>query len=372
MNVWTGSRLRISIFGESHGAGIGCIVDGLPAGTAIDRSYIRHELDLRKPHGGCTTARQENDSYTILSGVTSDITNGAPLCVFFPNTDVKSSDYNTSVPRPAHADFPAYVKYGGKCDLRGGGHFSARLTAPLVFCGAICKRELEHKGIRTAVSVRSVGTVKGKSFYDVKLTDALFEKLDSEFPLIDDTFRPLMQKQLDAAKADSDSIGGSVEYCIQNLPIGLGEPFFASVESKLAELLFSIPAVKGIEFGKGFELCEMRGSAANDEYDAFAIKEKLSGMNNCAEIAHTNNAGGITGGLTNSMPLIFHVAFKPIPSVGHNLKSVDMQSLEPAIVKTEGRHDVCAALRGAFAVRSVACICIWDFLFGSHPNINCQ
>lgn len=362
MNTWRGNRLTISIFGESHGKGVGCVADGLPAGIALDTQRIRRELDLRKPGSRNTSPRCEADEYEIISGVTNNKTNGSPLCVIFGNKDARSKDYNPTVPRPSHADFAAYVRYGGMCDLRGGGHFSARLTAPLVFFGAILRGELEKEGIFTAVALNSIGKIQGKSFYDVELTKELFKRLDAPEPLIDESIRPAIQAELSFARESKDSVGGTVELCMTGLPIGLGEPFFDSTESRLAQLMFSIPAVKGVEFGKGFALSEMYGSVANDEYNACAVKEKIFHVNNNAEIAHTNSAGGIIGGLTSSMPLIMRVAFKPIPSIEQNLQSIDMQSLEPAIVRTEGRHDVCAALRGAFAVRSVACICMWDLL----------
>ncbi|MBQ9950166.1 MAG: chorismate synthase [Clostridia bacterium] len=363
MNTWNGEVLRISIFGESHGNGLGCVVDGLPAGIRTDADKIRHELNLRRPRGGNTTSRKEDDDYEIVSGVSKDgVTCGTPLCVLFRNRDARKGDYNTRIPRPSHADFSAYVKYHGFCDLNGGGHFSARLTAPLVFLGAIARCELEKMGILSAVSIKSIGNAVGKSFYDTDFRDDIFINTDCEFPLIDASCRDDMLRELETAKEEKDSVGGTVEFCMKNLPVGLGEPFFSSVESSLAQLMFSIPAVKGVEFGRGFELAKMRGSCANDEFDPVGVEEKIKGMNKNAQITYTNNAGGINGGLTNSMPLIMRVAFKPIPSIGQGLQSVDMQSFEPVIVKTEGRHDVCAALRGAFAVRSSACICMYDFL----------
>lgn len=365
MNTWNGEKLRISVFGESHGKAVGCVIDGLPNGIHLDYDFIKHELDLRKPASSAfDTKRCETDEYEIISGVTRDITNGSPLCVIFKNKDAKSSDYNTFVPRPAHADFAAYVKYNGNCDLNGGGHFSARLTAPLVFAGAICRCELNKRNILSASAISSIGKTTAKSFYDVEINSELISNLDKRFPLIDDNCYEALNKELEFAKSNNDSVGGTVECCLINLPIGLGEPFFNSVESTIAKIIFSIPAVKGIEFGKGFELSKMYGSEANDEYNAKNIKKFFENPYNSAEIAYTNNAGGINGGLTNSMPVVFKVAFKPIPSIAQNQKSVDMLSYEPVIVKTEGRHDVCAALRGAVVVRAAACICIYDYLIG--------
>lgn len=362
MNTWRGSKLTVSIYGESHGRGVGLTADGLPCGTELDSAYIEHLLQLRRAHGGATTTRLEKDEYEILSGVYEGRTNGAPLCVFFPNRDVKSVSYNRNIPRPSHADFPAYVKYNGMCDLRGGGHFSARLTAPLVFLGAICERELKNRGILCAAAIRSVGDIDAGSFYDAETDEELLSRLDCRMPLIDESKKDAIDRLLTSLREEKNTIGGSVELCMKGLPVGLGEPFFDSLESRLSHLMFSIPAVKAVEFGKGFSLCSMRGSDAADEYNADAIKQKLQGLNNSAEIAYSNNAGGISGGLSTSMPLIMRVGFKPIPSVGQELRSVDMQSYEPVIVKTEGRHDVCAALRGACVVRSLACICIFDLL----------
>lgn len=366
MNTWQGQRLRISIFGESHGRAVGCVIDGLPAGYAPDMDAVRYALSLRRPaSGGFTTQRDEKDDFEILSGMKDGVLCGSPLCVVFGNKDTRSSDYNENIMRPSHADLAAFVKYQGNCDLRGGGHFSARLTAPLVFCGAICDQLLQKRKIFTAAAITAVGKAQGKSFYDTCQDEALMKSLDTAFPLIDPIAKVGMEEELRSARENSDSVGGCVECCMINLPMGLGEPFFDSVESSIARLAFSVPAVKGIEFGRGFKLSEMRGSCANDEYNAQAIKNKMCGVNNCGDIAYNNNAGGIIGGLTSSMPLIFKVAFKPIPSIGQPQRSVDMRSYEPVIVKTEGRHDVCAALRGAFAVKSIACICMFDFLSGA-------
>ena len=365
MNTWIGQKLKISIFGESHGKAVGCVADGLDSGLEIDCDYINSELEKRRPASlEYTTQRRETDEFEIISGVTQGKTNGSPLCVIFKNKDSRSDDYNTIVPRPSHADFAAYVKYSGNCDIKGGGHFSARLTAPLVFIGSICKRELEKRGIYCAAAITSIGKTHAKGFYDVAVTHDLLKQLNSNMPIADERDRAALFAELEAARRDKDSVGGSVECCFINLPIGLGEPFFDSVESSLARLMFSIPAVKGIEFGRGFSLSEMRGSQANDQFNADAIKSNFKNMNNEREIAYNNNAGGIIGGLTNSMPLIFKVAFKPIPSIGQEMRSVDMHSLEPVIVRTEGRHDVCAAVRGASVIVSTACICIYDFLQG--------
>ena len=361
MNTWHGNKLTISIFGESHGEGVGAVLDGMPAGLPLDFAHIDHMLSQRKPKGGATTPRKENDEYEILSGVTDGVTNGAPLCIFFRNRDVKRSDYKVDIPRPSHADFPAYVKYDGKCDLSGGGHFSARLTAPLVFLGAICESELKKRGIQTAVSIRSIGDIVGKSFYNVDITDALMQRLDSEFSLIDESVKADMEKLLSDCRESKNTVGATVELCMTGLPVGLGEPFFDSVESRLSQLMFSIPAVKAVEFGKGFSLAKMYGQDANDEYDADGVKRFFEG-DGSAKVCFSNNAGGIAGGLTTSMPLIMRVAFKPIPSVGIPQRSFSLTSLEPAELVIDGRHDVCAAIRGAVIVRACAAIGMYDYL----------
>ena len=361
MNTWHGNHITLSIFGESHGEGVGAVCDGLPAGIPLDFSHIEHMLSLRRPKGGATTARAEKDEYEILSGVSGGKTNGAPLCVFFRNKDVKRADYNPKISRPSHADFPAFIKYGGLCDLSGGGHFSARLTAPLVFIGAICESELKKRGIRCSDAIRSVGDVDAGSFYDTEITDELLARLDTDLPLINPEKKTEIDALLLRYREEKNTIGATVELCMTGLPTGAGEPFFDSVESRLSSLMFSIPAVKGVEFGKGFELSTMRGSDANDEYDADGVRRCLEG-DKTAKVCFSNNSGGICGGLTTSMPLIMRVAFKPIASVGTPQRSFYLDSLRPTELVIEGRHDVCAALRGAVVVRALACIGMIDLL----------
>jgi len=352
MNSW-GNMLRISLFGESHGKAVGGVLDGLRAGIELDFAQIEQDLGRRRPRTAAySTQRRENDEYELISGVTNGITNGAPLTVMFKNKDVKRDDYKPQIARPSHADFAAYIKHNGFCDLSGGGHFSARLTAPLVFFGAIARTELRKQGIEVFSHIKSIGDVEDDSFNPVSPQKNDFEL---DFPLIDKSKRKAMEELLSEVKSEGDSIGGVVECAATGAPAGLGEPFFDSVESCLAHLLFSIPAVKGVEFGAGFALAKMRGSIANDRFTE-------NPTNKYGVSTHTNNAGGITGGLTNAMPIIFRAAFKPIPSIAKQQSGIDLQAMKPVSAKAEGRHDVCAALRGAVIVEAVACICIYDFI----------
>ncbi len=351
MNSW-GKIFRISVFGESHGHSVGGVLDGFSAGIALDYSQIQQDLDRRKPKSAIhSTQRKENDEYEIISGITNGKTNGAPLTVVFNNCDAKRDDYKNHIARPSHSDYAAYIKHNGANDLSGGGHFSARLTAPLVFFGSIARGELRKQGIEVFSHIKSVGSIKDDSFDPINPQN----DVDLDFPLIDKSKRIEMEELLSEVRQSGDSIGGVVECAATGLPIGLGEPFFDSIESELSHLLFSIPAVKGVEFGLGFELSKMRGSQANDEFSE-------TSTNKFGISTHTNRAGGIIGGLANAMPIYFSVAYKPIASIAVEQIGVDMQAMKPVIVKTEGRHDVCAALRGAVIVEAAACICIYDFI----------
>lgn len=357
MNIW-GRNIRLTIFGESHGDAVGLVIDGLPAGLILDQERISHDLSRRAPRKdkNHSTTRAETDSYDIVSGVYNGRTGGTPICVMFKNRDARSEDYKTPyIPRPSHADYAAYIKHNGYCDLRGGGHFSARLTTALVFLGAILRGELEKRGIYVGAHIAAIGDITDKRFDPIGVGREDILSLDPYFPLIDRTKKDDMDALLRDVREARDSIGGVVECAATGLPVGLGEPFFWSVESALSSLIFSIPAIKGIEFGCGFELSNMRGSSANDQFDKYSL-------NNPAKITHTNNAGGIIGGMTNGTPLIFRVVFKPIPTIGIPQTSVDLRRMEPVIAKSEGRHDVCAAVRGAVIVESAVCICLYDFL----------
>ena len=296
--MW-GNKLKVSIFGESHGVGIGITIDGLPSGFEINMNEILKEMARRAPgKSKLSTARRETDSPEILSGYFEGKTTGTPLCAIIRNGDQHSKDYGKlkDLMRPGHADYPGNIRYNGFNDYRGGGHFSGRITAPLVFAGAICKQILESHGIFIGSHVKSIGEVEDKSFSEVELTKELLDNLKTkELPVLFSDKEALMRETVLKAKTDLDSVGGTIECTVLGMNPGIGNPFFDSVESTLAHLMFSVPAVKGIEFGKGFEMTKLRGSDCNDEYYYDGDKVKT----------YTNNNGGITGGITNGMPILF-------------------------------------------------------------------
>ena len=306
--MW-GSKIKLSIFGESHGNAIGITIDGLPAGFSIDMDKIMMEMARRAPgKSSLSTPRKESDIPEILSGYFEGKTTGTPLCAIIRNSNTKSKDYSKlkDVMRPGHADYTGAVRYKGFNDYRGGGHFSGRITAPLVFAGAICKQILEVKGIIVSAHINSIGKIKDCSFLESDISDELLNSFkEKELPLINTKLEDEMRQEILSARSSGDSIGGTIECAILGVSPGIGDPFFDSVESTLAHLMFSVPAVKGIEFGKGFDISKMRGSEANDEYylENGNIKTK------------TNNNGGILGGITNGMPIIFNVAIKPTASI---------------------------------------------------------
>lgn len=351
-----GSKVKISIFGQSHSEGIGVVIDGLPAGKKLDFEEITAFLARRASGGGAlTTARTEKDKPHILSGVVGDVTCGAPLCAVFINADVHSSDYDllADVPRPSHADFPANIKYGGFNDFRGGGHFSARLTAPLCFAGAVCLQLLREKGIEIAAHIASIGAVKDRRFSMTEVTAGELLALKRKAnPVLEDGVFDEMCIEILAAKDAGDSVGGTVECCAVGLPVGVGEPIFDGLENKIASVAFAIPAVKGIEFGNGFECASLRGSENNDPfyYDGETVKTR------------TNNSGGIQGGLSNGMPLIFRLAFKPTPSIAREQDSVSLSKGGDVKLSIEGRHDPCVVLRAVPCVEAAAAIAIYDLI----------
>lgn len=352
--VW-GSKLRYTIFGESHGSGIGMVIDGLPPGVHLDMEEINREMARRAPgKSEFSTPRSESDKVDIISGVYKGRTDGSPLCAMIKNSDTRSSDY-TDQPRtfrPGHADFSGCVKYGGNNDPRGGGHFSGRLTAPLVFSGAIAKQLLAEKGINIGAHILQIGSASDRPFDPVSLEGSKLLQLSRiDFPTIDPAAADGMRNAIKAAKEQADSVGGVVEAAACGLPTGLGNPFFDSVESVLAHLLFSIPAVKGVEFGSGFQLAAMYGSQANDSFVNTNGKIKTA----------TNHNGGILGGITSGMPLVFRAAFKPTPSIGRRQKTVDNEGRQVEL-EIKGRHDPCIVPRAVPVVEAVTAMAIWDIL----------
>lgn len=353
--MW-GNNIRISIFGESHGNAIGINIDGLPSGFEIDMDKVMVEMARRAPgKSPLSTTRKEGDVPEILSGYFEGKTTGTPLCAIIRNSNTKSKDYSKlkDVMRPGHADYTGNIRYNGFNDYRGGGHFSGRITAPLVFAGAICKQILETKGIIVAAHINSIGNIKDKSFLDVEVNEELIISFkNKELPLINSKLENSMREEIINAKKDMDSIGGTIECAVLGIKPGIGNPFFDSVESTLAHLMFSVPAVKGIEFGKGFDISKMRGSQANDEYylDGKDIKTK------------TNNNGGILGGITNGMPIIFNVAIKPTASIFKEQKTVNIASKKETALSIEGRHDPCIVQRALPVIEAVTAIGILDLI----------
>ena len=353
--MW-GNNIKISIFGESHGNAIGITIDGVPPGVHINMEEISVEMGRRAPgKSKLSTQRKEEDIPEILSGYFEGKTTGTPICAIIRNSNSKSKDYSKikNVMRPGHADYTGRIKYDGFNDYRGGGHFSGRITAPLVFAGAICKQILSTKGISVAAHVNSIGNIKDDSFLDVALSEELINSFkNKELSLINKNLEQLMRDEILKAKKEMDSIGGTIECAVLGVKPGIGSPFFDSIESTLSHLIFSVPAVKGIEFGRGFDISKMRGSKANDEYyiDDNKIKTK------------TNNNGGILGGISNGMPIIFNVAIKPTPSIYKEQKTINIDTKEETILAIEGRHDPCIVQRVLPVIEAVTAIGILDLV----------
>lgn len=347
-----GSSISITIFGESHGAAIGAVLDGLAPGIEINDEYIAARLDERRPSGKISTSRKEADQYEIVSGVFNGYTTGTPLTIIIRNTNAKSSDYSQllDTPRPSHADYTASVKYRGFQDYRGGGHFSGRITAALVAAGAILRYALLKHGISIGTHVSELHGVADRAFADL---DADIRKLgEGGFPTLDDAAKEKMIAEAEAAAAAGDSVGGVLESAIIGLPAGVGEPWFDTLEGVLAHALFSVPAIKGVEFGLGFGFKDKFGSEAND---AFATDGE-------SVYTLTNNNGGINGGISNGMPIIFRVAVKPTPSIFKPQSTVSLGKMENTELTINGRHDPAIIHRARAVVDAVAAIAVADML----------
>ena len=356
MSSTYGEKIKISVFGESHGNGIGVVIDGLPSGVKIDMDSVLLQMARRAPGKDKTaTPRKESDIPKVLSGMLNDTLTGAPLCAVIENTNTRSGDYSNllTCPRPGHSDYTAFVKYNGANDIRGGGHFSGRITAPIVFAGSICRQILEKEGIKIAAHISSIGPVKDKLFDPVKIDDTLVAKLNSSsFALIDNSVEGKMREVVESARMNRDSIGGTIECAVTGIKAGIGEPMFDGVEGVIAKAVFGVPAIKAIEFGKGFELSEMLGSQSNDpfEYDGDRVVTK------------TNNCGGILGGITNGMPVIFRTAVKPTPSISQKQMTVDLQKKENTEIEIHGRHDPCIVPRAVPVIEAVTAIAIVNLM----------
>ena len=349
-----GQHLAVTLFGESHGPAIGAVLDGLCPGLPVDMENIRRMLRLRQPGGAISTARQEADQIEILSGVVDGLATGTPLTILIRNRDTKSGDYDAmkNLMRPGHADYPAQCKYHGYQDTRGGGHFSGRITAALVAAGAICHSALEAKGIFIGTHSSRCAGIADRGFEN--LQEDIQTLSTSLFPVLDVSAGEKMQEAILSAKADGDSVGGVLETVITGLPAGVGEPWFDTFEGQLAHILFSVPAVKGVEFGDGFALAQLRGSAANDAlcYENGTVTTK------------TNHGGGIGGGITNGMPVLFRCAIKPTPSIARQQQTVDIRKQENAVLEIKGRHDPAIVHRARIVIDAVTAIAVYDLLSG--------
>ncbi len=348
-----GKAIRITLFGESHGPAVGAVVDGLPPGLKIDTDRIDAELKRRSGTANISTARRESDAVEFLSGEKNGLTQGTPLTIVIRNEAARPADYDAlgSAARPSHADYTGLVKYLGFADGSGGGHFSGRLTAPIVAAGAIIQTALEAKGITIGTHISRLHGISDRAFAEDPAEDIKNLK-ELEFPVLDPAASADMTAAIEAAKAAGDSLGGMLETTVCGLEAGLGEPWFDSIESELAHILFSIPAVKGVEFGAGSALADMSGSEAND---GLCIREG-------AVRARSNNGGGADGGITNGMPLLFRTTVKPTPSIAAPQRSVDLASGEETIIEIKGRHDPAIVHRAAPVADAAAAIVIADFI----------
>ena len=351
-----GDNLTLTLFGESHGEAIGAVLDGLSPGMTVCDKSIKHMLMLRRPSGDISTSRKEADEYSILSGVLEGRTTGTPLAIVIPNTNTRSKDYSKTraLARPGHADYAAYCKYHGYEDYRGGGHFSGRITAPIVAAGAILIDALRKKGIYIGTHMAECAGVCDRDFDDYKADiDALYEKT---FPVLTGEAAEEMMRKILLAKESLDSVGGILKTAIVGLPAGLGEPYFDSLESKLAHAMFSVGGIKGIEFGAGFGFAKMCGSLANDSFR----------MENGKVITLTNNNGGINGGISNGMPITFSLAVKPTPSIYKKQDTVHFLENRNSEIEIEGRHDPCIVHRARAVVDALCAIVVADVLIGRY------
>lgn len=351
MSSTFGNALKITIFGQSHAPAIGVCMEGFPAGFAPDFDELNAFLARRAPgQGAHTTARREPDRPEFLAGLVNGHTCGVPVTAIIRNTDTRSGDYAafTDVPRPSHADYPAQIKWNGAQDAAGGGHFSGRLTAPLCIAGGLCLQYLRTRGVEIFAHIERIGAAQDRRFTPTQPEPLAKAKL----PVLDAACAETMLAEIASAKAGGDSVGGCIECAVTGLPAGLGSPMFGGMENRLAQILFGIPAVKGVEFGSGFACAEMRGSEHNDPYF----------MHDGAVRTRTNHAGGILGGLTTAMPVIFRVAIKPTPSIARPQESVSLQRGENAVLEIHGRHDPCIVPRAVPCVEAAAAVAILDAL----------
>ncbi|WP_249029820.1 chorismate synthase [Tannockella kyphosi] len=348
------NNIEISIFGESHGKAIGVLLGNLPSGIILDKEFIHQEMQRRAPgKNKMSTARVEKDEVEIMSGVLEGKTTGAPLMAMIYNNDQHSKDYSVlkTHMRPGHSDYPAYIKYLGFNDVRGGGHFSGRISAPIVFAGAIAKLILKQKGIEIVGHMSAIENIQDDLF-ETTITKQTVQLLQEQvYPVLNKAIYSKMQEAIETARMDQDSVGGKIECAILGIPAGIGEPFFDSIESHLASLMFSVPAVKGIHFGNR-QISQLKGSQANDCY--VYQGEKVTCL--------TNNNGGITGGISNGMPIIFEVALKPTPSISKQQNTINVETKENTTLEVHGRHDPCIVPRAIVVIEAMAAITMLDFM----------
>lgn len=354
-SIW-GNKIKVSIFGESHSEAIGCVVDGFPAGIKINKDKLLSFMARRSSKGGSDeTPRIEKDYPNVLCGIVDDITCGTPITCVINNTNTKSSDYNglRITPRPSHADYSGTIRYGGFNDIRGGGHFSGRLTAPLTFAGGLCKQLLETKNIRIYARIKSIGNICDLPLDYVNIDEEEFKKVATKpFPCIDDEIAEKMKEHIQKAREEKDSVGGVIECVVLGIESGIGNPFFDSIESTISSVLFSVPAVKGIEFGSGFDITKMTGSQAND---SFVVKDGKI-------MTETNHNGGINGGISNGMPIVLSVAIKPTPSIGKLQNTADISKMENTTLEIKGRHDPCIVKRAVPCIEAGVAVAISNLL----------
>lgn len=357
MKSMIGNNIQLTVFGESHGNGIGMVLDGLAPGIYIDMDKINHQLDLRKPKGSISTSRKESDEPVFVSGLFEGHTTGTPLCVMFHNTNTRSTDYTKTkdLMRPSHADYSGNLKYLGFQDYRGGGHFSGRLTTPIVCAGAIAKQILESKNIYIGSHIFRMNDIFDEPLaqcVENKLQEQLLQLNEFSFPVLNKEKAKMMHSYIEEAAAKGDSVGGIIESGIVNLEGGIGEPLFHSLEAVLSHYLFSIPAVKGVEFGLGFDFVNYYGSEVNDAfyYDNDKVKTK------------TNHNGGINGGISNGMPILFKTIIKPTPSIYKEQDTVDIANKKDAKLQINGRHDPAIVHRARVVIDSVTALAVLDLM----------
>lgn len=355
-STW-GNNIKLSIFGGSHTGAIGVVLDNLPPNEKIDMDEVRVQMARRAPGKDKTaTTRVEADEPEILSGLLNGVTTGAPLAAIIQNTNTRSKDYSDLKihPRPGHADYTASVRYDGANDIRGGGHFSGRLTACLVFVGAICRQILARRGVTIGAHAVKVGTAEDKPFDPVHISAAELNALNTRFFSVQDPeAETAMREEIERARLELDSIGGVIECAVTGMPAGIGSPMFGGVENVLASILYGIPAVKGVEFGAGFDVSEMRGSENNDSfyYDENGVVK-----------TRTNHAGGILGGITTGMPILFRIAVKPTPSIGRPQQTVNLEEKHDDPLTVVGRHDPCIVPRAIPVAEAAAAIALLDLM----------